>query len=628
MSVRVFKPRTSVSAIVSRDTVTGEIENTTVRVVSTGGEVTISSTKGLAGRDGRTPELRAANGYIQYRTGDDWIDIVAIADISGTDGEDGVTPQLRGTASAIQYSFNGVNWTDLVALSAIKGQKGDTGEEGNTPTFRISGDYLQYSRDDGATWSNLVQLAEIQGPMGASGSDGHTPQMRIENGYLQVRYFVAGEEIEYDWVNMLALADLAGADGLDGEQGPQGLPGAGVPAGGTAGQVLAKIDSADRNTQWIAPPSGDVKLTGGNTYTTGKQTLAAGAAGYASLNIPTGSAPTSPVAGDIWFESTGTLYIRKASATRSIVTNDGATFAGRVATAASTTGGAGLNLPHGSAPTSPSNGDLWTTSTGVFARVNGVTKQIDGATNTFTSKVNFAAPTTSAASINLGVSANTPTAPINGDVWMDDFGLNYRVYDTTYQVPIEAAVPYLATTWSNANTYNGPNGRIVLAAVAGAKGRLNIGSATNPPSLPDAGDIWAQSNVLKYRKGSTTVDILTSDMADDYYVFTLYLTECPSAGTDIKIPLGYKSFIDATTATTMQVVTQNGVSSGALSFDLRTNYGATLVQNYNAPAFSSPSTTAGTSDTVDVSGWITLRVVTQNTACGPVTLTFKLKKVR
>lgn len=38
-----------------------------------------------------------------------------------------------------------------------------------------------------------------------------------------------------------------------GPDGVQGQAGAGVPAGGTAGQVLAKIDTVDRNTEWIAP---------------------------------------------------------------------------------------------------------------------------------------------------------------------------------------------------------------------------------------------------------------------------------------------------------------------------------------------------------------------------------------
>lgn len=39
----------------------------------------------------------------------------------------------------------------------------------------------------------------------------------------------------------------------------------------------------------------------------------------------------------------------------------------------STTSSAGLRLPHGVAPTSPVDGDIWTTTAGLFARINGVT---------------------------------------------------------------------------------------------------------------------------------------------------------------------------------------------------------------------------------------------------------------
>jgi hypothetical protein len=49
------------------------------------------------------------------------------------------------------------------------------------------------------------------------------------------------------------------------------------------------------------------------------------------------------------------------------------TAAGLVLTAASATGGAGLRLPHGAAPTSPTNGDIWTTTAGLYVRINGAT---------------------------------------------------------------------------------------------------------------------------------------------------------------------------------------------------------------------------------------------------------------
>lgn len=50
-----------------------------------------------------------------------------------------------------------------------------------------------------------------------------------------------------------------------------------------------------------------------------------------------------------------------------------ALFGGKVTTVASATGGAGLNAPHGAAPASPANGDIWTTTAGLFVRINGAT---------------------------------------------------------------------------------------------------------------------------------------------------------------------------------------------------------------------------------------------------------------
>lgn len=45
----------------------------------------------------------------------------------------------------------------------------------------------------------------------------------------------------------------------------------------------------------------------------------------------------------------------------------------RVAVPASTTAGATLRVPHGAAPSAPVNGDMWTTTAGLFVRINGVT---------------------------------------------------------------------------------------------------------------------------------------------------------------------------------------------------------------------------------------------------------------
>ena len=49
---------------------------------------------------------------------------------------------------------------------------------------------------------------------------------------------------------------------------------------------------------------------------------------------------------------------------------------GPLALPASSTTAATFNVPHGTAPSSPQNGDIWTTTTGVFARINGTTVQL------------------------------------------------------------------------------------------------------------------------------------------------------------------------------------------------------------------------------------------------------------
>lgn len=71
------------------------------------------------------------------------------------------------------------------------------------------------------------------------------------------------------------------------------------------------------------------------------------------------------------------------------------TYSGLALTAASATGGAGLRLPHGAAPTTPTNGDLWTTTAGLFVRVNGATVgplAAGGSLTNWTEAVNTSAP--------------------------------------------------------------------------------------------------------------------------------------------------------------------------------------------------------------------------------------------
>lgn len=99
----------------------------------------------------------------------------------------------------------------------------------------------------------------------------------------------------------------------------------------------------------------------------GRPTFAASNTGVTMTNAATVYIANSPAAGtNVTLTNTYALWI-----------DDGVSrFDGQVQTPASTTSAAGVRVPHGSAPTSPADGDLWTTTAGMFVRINGVTKTV------------------------------------------------------------------------------------------------------------------------------------------------------------------------------------------------------------------------------------------------------------
>lgn len=124
-----------------------------------------------------------------------------------------------------------------------------------------------------------------------------------------------------------------------------------IQADGVAPNQLWQKQTGTGNSGWVALAPG-----GGGGTTTNPLTINNSGSGAASGSTFNGAAPIT-----ISYNSIGAAPLASP------------TFTGTVTTAASATTGAGLNLPHGAAPTTPNNGDLWTTTTGLFARINGVT---------------------------------------------------------------------------------------------------------------------------------------------------------------------------------------------------------------------------------------------------------------
>lgn len=70
-------------------------------------------------------------------------------------------------------------------------------------------------------------------------------------------------------------------DGIPGPQGPSGEDGIGIPSGGAAGDILAKIDGTDFNTEWIQNYTSTVKHL---VKYIGNGTIPIGTPVYTSLN--------------------------------------------------------------------------------------------------------------------------------------------------------------------------------------------------------------------------------------------------------------------------------------------------------------------------------------------------------
>ena len=79
-----------------------------------------------------------------------------------------------------------------------------------------------------------------------------------------------------------------------GPAGPEGPAGPGVPTGGSAGQVLAKVDSTDYNTEWVEQTGdGYWQLTAGGIYYPGDITIGAGGVEGGQLTLKGTNGTTS-----------------------------------------------------------------------------------------------------------------------------------------------------------------------------------------------------------------------------------------------------------------------------------------------------------------------------------------------
>ena len=219
--------------------------------------------------------------------------------------------------------------------------------------------------------------------------------------------------------------------------------------------------------------------------------VAADITGKANLASPsfTGNVSiTSSSGAALFIEQTGTgniLTLHDQASDTTFVTIDAN---GKVSTIASeATNGAGFNIAHGVAPTSPVNGDIWTTTAGLFARINGSTKTYANVNdnNVFTNASSTYGFSTGTGTTSLASGStisgstktvNVATGGVSGSTTLTTIGPVLGASTTSIGNTTAASTLNLATGATLTATTKEVN--IGTAGVAGSTTNIAIGSTT------------------------------------------------------------------------------------------------------------------------------------------------------
>lgn len=155
----------------------------------------------------------------------------------GQDGDDGISPTVTVTAITGGYS---ITITDASGDHAFALYNGDDGTDGVSPTVSVTpvtdgysvtitdatGDhtFALYNGEDGA-----------DGEDGTDGEDGVSPEVSVST-------ITGGHSV--------TITDATGVHTFNVMDGEDGRDGVGIPAGGSAGQVLKKQSGTDYDVAW------------------------------------------------------------------------------------------------------------------------------------------------------------------------------------------------------------------------------------------------------------------------------------------------------------------------------------------------------------------------------------------
>lgn len=205
--------------------------------------------------------------------------VMAVVTPSANPGTPGKTPELRIASGYLQWKYTtDQTWNNLVALTTITGPG---------VQLSVSDGYIKWKLTNSTAWDNLLPLSDITGPQGVKGDTGAQGIQGIKGD--------AGIQGPKGDIGPQGIKGDTGAQGVKGDTGAQGIQG---PKGDTGLQGVqgVKGDTGSQGPQGIQGVKGDMGAQGvkGDTGATGPaNSLSVGTVniGAAAATI-TGTAPS------------------------------------------------------------------------------------------------------------------------------------------------------------------------------------------------------------------------------------------------------------------------------------------------------------------------------------------------